>query len=69
MSKCKRGHEIKVVRSAAGYYRGTADEQGYPNCRLTTRYAKTQADAEHLPLDRQTAMENRFCNGCGVCFE
>lgn len=41
MSKCKKGHEVKVMRSAAGYYRGTADEQGYPNCRLTTRYKTT----------------------------
>lgn len=66
--KCKRNYEVKVMKSNAGYYRGTADEQGFPNCRLTTRYAKTIEDAEHLPLDRQTASENQFCNGCGRCF-
>lgn len=67
--KCKRGLVVKPLRSAAGYYIGTLDEEGFPNCRISNQYAKTAKDAESLALDRQTAEENVFCNGCGKCFE
>ena len=66
---CKKGLEVRPQRSAAGYYLGTLDN-GEPNCRLTSQYAKDKNEAYHLPLDRQNAMENRFCNkngNCGIC--
>ena len=66
--KCVKGYEVEPLRSAAGYYMGTLDEDGCPNCRLSSTYAKTAEQAKSLPLDRQNAMENAFCNGCGRCF-
>ncbi|MBR3599871.1 MAG: hypothetical protein IKL53_08320 [Lachnospiraceae bacterium] len=66
--KCKKGYEVTPQRSAAGYYMGTVDEEHCPNCRLTTCYCKTAAEAERLPLDRQHAVEIQFCNGNGSCF-
>lgn len=66
---CRKGYEVKPLRSACGWYMGTVTEEGYPNCRISTQYAKTEQDAEKLPLDRQTScIENEFCN-CGKgCF-
>lgn len=64
--KCRRGYVIQPLKSAAGYYIGTLDEDGCPNCRLSTGYAKTDVDALYLPLDR-CAEEITFCNegrGC-----
>lgn len=66
--KCVKGYEVEPQRSAAGYYMGTVDEDWCPNCRLTSSYAKTAEEAKKLPLDRQSAEENVFCNGCGRCF-
>ena len=66
--ECKKGYKIEAIKSAAGYYLGTRVD-GMPNCRLTTTYAKTEKEAEKLCCDRQSAMENQFCNGCGCCFK
>ena len=66
--KCIKGYEVEPLRSGAGYYMGTFDPEDGPNCRLTTSYAKTPEEAKGLPLDRQIAYENVFCNGCGNCF-
>lgn len=66
--KCIKGYEVGPQRSAAGYYMGTVDEDGLPNCRISTEYAKTAEQAKELPLNRQNCDENRFCNGCGRCF-
>ena len=66
---CKKGLKVEPLRSAAGYYMGTVDEEGFPNCKLSSAYAKTAKDAEKLSLDRQIADENVFCNGCGNCFK
>ena len=66
--KCVKGYEVTPQRSACGYYMGTVDEEGFPNCRLTTGYAKDAKSAQSLLLDRQCADENVFCNGCGSCF-
>lgn len=66
--KCKKGYEVKPMRSNAGYYIGTADEDGCPNCRVSQQYAKTADEALKLPLNRQvTCMENEFCNGGTGC--
>lgn len=66
--KCKRGYKIQVLKSAAGYYVGTLDEEGCPYCRLTSQYAKTEEEAQELFLDRGYASEIRFCNGGSGCF-
>lgn len=52
--KCRKGYEVQALKSAAGWYIGTVDEEGYPNCRITTEYAETGCKALLLPLDRQT---------------
>lgn len=65
---CKEGYEVKPCKSAAGYYMGTFDPEEGPNCRISSGYAKTAEEAEKLPLDRQDALENLACNGCGRCF-
>lgn len=67
--KCKKGYDVVGCKSAAGYYRGTYDNDGFPNCRLSTQYADTAEEAENIPLDRMCAMENSFCNGNGNCFQ
>lgn len=66
--KCIKGYEVEPHRSGAGYFMGTVDEFGAPNCRIS-QYAKTAKDAMSLPLDRQNCSENNFCNGCGSCFK
>lgn len=67
--KCKKGYEVKPLRSYAGWYMGTVDEEGFPNCRISTRYADSGEKALSLPLDRQCGcIENEFCNGGKGCF-
>ena len=67
--KCKRGFDVKPIRSAAGYYIGTLDNEGFPNCRISSEYAETEESAVMLPLDRQIGcMENEFCNEGKGCF-
>lgn len=65
--KCRKGYEVQILHSAAGWYRGTLDEYGMPNCRLSSTYSPRVEGADKLPLDRQDAMENIYCNGCGNC--
>ncbi|MBO7713749.1 MAG: hypothetical protein J6S85_09285 [Methanobrevibacter sp.] len=59
--KCVKGYEIRALKSAAGWYMGTTDDEGFPNCRISSQYAKTKEEAEKLLLDRQDASENQFC--------
>ena len=67
--KCRKGYEVKPLKSAAGYYLGTLDEEGFPNCRISNRYAETEFKASLLHMDRQfRCMENEFCNGGKGCF-
>lgn len=56
---CQKGYRISVLRSAAGYYIGTADEDG-PYCRLSG-YAKSPDDPA-LNMERE-CIENQWCNG------
>lgn len=65
--QCMRGREVVPLRSAAGWYLGTLDEENFPNCRLTSTYAVHKEEAEQLPIDREDAMENIYCNKCGKC--
>lgn len=67
--KCKKGYEVKPLKSAAGWYVGTLDPEGFPNCRISTEYAKSEEFAKILILDRQIGcIENEFCNGGEGCF-
>ena len=63
---CRRGYEIKPMKSAAGWYLGTRDKDGFPNCRLSD-YARTEEEAYELPLIRQFAEENSYCNSLKGC--
>lgn len=66
---CKKGYEVKPLKSGAGWYLGTLDEEGFPNCRISREYAETKEDAEYLLADRQSGcMENEYCNGGRGCF-
>ena len=73
--KCIKGFEVEVMKSPAGYYLGTKDSEGFPNCRISG-YCQMLEIAEYL-LDenvedfanRQTGcIENEFCNGGRGCF-
>lgn len=67
--KCRRGYEIKPLKSGAGWYLGTLDEDGFPNCRISVDYAKSEEEALKLSQFRDYAMEVQFCNkglGCIV---
>lgn len=67
--KCKKGFEVQPMRSPIGYYMGTIDDDGFPNCRISAAYAKTREEALKLPLDRQCGcIENDYCNGGKGCF-
>ena len=63
--KCRKGYYVEVLRSPAGLYIGTKDEEGLPNCRISG-YAERVTD---LIPDRQTScIENEYCNGGMGCF-
>lgn len=74
MKKCRHGFEVRVLKSNAGYYIGTVDEDGCPNCRISQNYYKTSDKAQHELdtmsfIDRCSAMENQFCaqyQGCMI---
>lgn len=71
---CKQGYEVTVLESYAGYYIGTHDEEGFPNCRLSQQYYKTKDEAEEALEGRtfteRNCVENNFCNGGhGRCFK
>jgi len=68
--RCKKGHEVKVLRGGNGFYWGTLDpEDGTPYCRISSGYAESNHDACNLKLDRQiTCSENYHCNGGDGCF-
>ena len=66
--KCKKGFDIQVWSSAVGYYLGTKDENGMPNCRISD-YAETKDQAEKMEMTRQfNCIENEYCNGGSGCF-
>lgn len=67
MKKCVKNCEVKVLRSNAGYYIGTLDEDGFPNCRLSEEYFNTPEEAK-AALDTKSfteriVLENEFCRG------
>ena len=69
--RCRKGHDVEVLHSGAGYYMGTK-EDGEPFCRITRHYAGTAEEAALLPLNRQFSPENAACNsngGCVACYK
>lgn len=65
MKKCRKGFNIEILRSAAGYYKGTVDEKGFLNCRLS-EYASSPEEAKILLTNRK-CIENNYCNGGKGC--
>jgi len=66
--KCIKGYEIRVLKSAAGFYIGTTEEEGFPMCRISGYYPTEEA--AQTALNNKTfyrfAEEISFCNGgCG----
>ena len=74
--KCAQQYELKVLKSAAGFFIGTADEDGSVNCRISHDYFDTKEEAQKALntrsfKTRMTAIENQFCfRSCGAdrCF-
>lgn len=67
--KCRRGLEVKPLKSAAGWYWGTLDSDGFPWCRISTMYADTEEECLQIPCgDRDYAMEVEYCNHGKGCF-
>lgn len=64
--KCKKGYELQCMKSPAGYYIGTRDNEGFPNCRISGYFKEPVEPAIHL-LNRMDAMENQFCHGYSSC--
>ena len=68
--KCIKGYEIRVLKSAAGFYIGTTEEEGFPMCRISSYYPTK--DAAQTALDNKTfyrfAEEISFCNGGCGCY-
>lgn len=69
--KCVCGRDVQVLRSGAGWYIGTADEEG-PYCRCSVEYFSTKAEAEQaleeLAFTERQCIENQWCNGGIGCF-
>ena len=73
--KCVNGLDIRVLKSGAGWYIGTLDEDGCPNCRISVDYYPTKESAQKDLDNRCFAFrlcgENRWCanrNGNLSCF-
>lgn len=77
--KCAKGYELEVLRSNAGYYIGTVDEDSCPYCRYSKRYFKTEAAAQrvlrnidNLYFEGREDVGNMFCchsAGAYFCIE
>lgn len=67
--KCIKGYEFVINGSAAGYYIGTIDNEGFPNCRCSGYYKTKEAvdSALESGLFDRTCEENLFCNGGKSC--
>ena len=66
--KCRKGYEVEIMKSPAGYYLGTRTPEGFPNCRIST-YCQSEELAHYLIPNRQTnCIENEYCNEGKGCF-
>lgn len=61
---CVRGHEIKALKSAAGWYIGTVDEFGCPYCRISISYYEIEEEAKKMMAEGFAIKdygENEWC--------
>lgn len=58
---CARGYSMEVLSSNAGYYVGTTDDIGLPNCRVS-EYFKSQEELKSSPIQFRNCCENSICN-------
>jgi len=67
--KCIKGFEVKVMTSAAGYYIGTFDNEGFPMCRISDYYKSKEAAQRALEkfAFHRFAEEINFCNHSYEC--
>jgi hypothetical protein len=67
---CKKGYEIQVLMSGAGYYIGTMDNTYGPNCRISEYFPRRDMAEKALKtgFKQRDCMENDHCSG-GNCFE
>lgn len=65
-SKCKQGATLTIMKSNAGYYIGTEDECGLPNCRMSG-YAKNKEELKDVLL--RDCVENNYCNEGKGCID
>ena len=67
--KCVNGLDIMVLRSGAGWYIGTLDADGCPNCRISADYyADTDTakkDLENMCFNYRFCSENNWCANSG----
>lgn len=63
--ECVKGYNLEILRSNAGYYIGTLDEENMPNCRMTEGYAKTRKDV--LSLKPRHSFEIQHCSNGNLC--
>ena len=64
--KCTKGLALKTLKSGAGYYVGTTDEDSCPNCRVSA-YFGTKDELLNSPLQLRSSCDNDYCNkglGC-----
>lgn len=67
---CIKGKEIKPMKSAAGWYMGTSDENGLPYCRITAHYYSSAKDAEeNMVKDYRYCQENNWCSRGMSCYD
>lgn len=64
--KCVCGKNVKVLKSAAGWYIGTVDEDGFPYCRISGYYneeRRAQMALDGRYFCEREASENLACHG------
>lgn len=66
---CKKGYDVRVLSSRAGWYVGTLDEEGMPKCRISGYSDKFMAVEEFALTRMNNCMENEWCNETGNCFK
>lgn len=65
---CGKGYEVKPLESYAGWYIGTVDDMGLPNCHISQEYYKTAKEAAEAlyvrhDFHQRVCAENVFCCG------
>jgi hypothetical protein len=65
--KCSKGLTLRILKTGAGYYVGTLDEEGFPNCRISDYFESAFSTFKDLPVGARYRVrtENQFC--CPNC--